>query len=373
MRYFNLLLTAVIGLNTASVLFGAELIVKPNGIMLHCITDWEQADSIDVFDRGGVTTIDPLSYSAQYTYEYDSFCINSGYRINYKGGFSGPYIDLSHLCFQKDEDIFRFAYISDSQEFPDEYEKTLNYIDKLRSDYQDLRMILHGGDYSHKGNESSWQLYREKTMKITSQKLPILPVLGNHEYWDDPDINFYRKVFADSAPEGAYFKMYDFNLFVLIVLDSNDDKRSPEQRQAQDTWFENTLSAMKNDHRRVIVAFHHPTFTSGIGVIFTPHDPEYVREHWIPLIEKYEVPLVLTAHEHVYERLVKNNVNYLVSGPAGGKRSPAGFKSKYSVKKISRTRTVTIISVHRDGMIELNIYSSDNDLEIDQLKINPSL
>lgn len=342
------------------LVYGAELIMKPNGVMLNCLADWESVESVTVFDQGRAMTINPSSDTATYTFEKNAFCSNGGYTLNYKDNqrsqSPGSFIDLSHLCFQDDADEFRFAYISDSQEFIEDYTKTMNYFNELMELYPDLRFILHGGDYTHKSTDESWKAYREKTMEITSQKLPILPVLGNHEYWEDPEISFYRKVFAEEH-EDAYFKRFDFEHFVLMILDSNDDQRTDAERQVQDVWLEKNLKELSESNRKVIVAFHHPPFTSGIGVIFKPHNPDYVREHWVPLFEKYKVPLVLNAHEHVYERLVKDDVNYLVSGPAGGKRSPRGFKSQYSVKMIPRTRTITIISIRRDGEISYTTYS----------------
>lgn len=58
------------------------------------------------------------------------------------------------------------------------------------------------------------------------------------------------------------------------------------------------------------MVFHIPPFTSG----YHPDDGIPIRQAWIPLFEEANVALVLSGHDHNYERLELNGITYIVSG-----------------------------------------------------------
>ena len=53
-----------------------------------------------------------------------------------------------------------------------------------------------------------------------------------------------------------------------------------------------------------------PPFTSG----WHKTDGRFEQIDWVPLFEGGNVPLVLSGHEHNYERLFLNGVTYIVTG-----------------------------------------------------------
>jgi hypothetical protein len=98
----------------------------------------------------------------------------------------------------------------------------------------------------------------------------------------------------------------------LIGLDSNriDDP-------AQLAFLERTLREATEPWR--IVAVHEPPYSSGYQ-----GSNEAVRERFVPLFERYGVQLVLSGHEHDYQRTVTiDGVTYVVSG-AGGRTRGTG-------------------------------------------------
>ena len=69
---------------------------------------------------------------------------------------------------------------------------------------------------------------------------------------------------------------------------------------------------MDATERWMIVATHHPPYSAGI----IGSDLE-VRRQWVPLFEKYGVDLVLSGHDHDYQRSKPiNDVVYVISGAA---------------------------------------------------------
>jgi Calcineurin-like phosphoesterase len=91
----------------------------------------------------------------------------------------------------------------------------------------------------------------------------------------------------------------------LFVLNSN----SVGDRQT--AWLERRLAA--STARWKIVSFHHPAYTCG-GYLSNPA----VVSRWVPLFRKYGVQLVLSGHDHDYQRFARSHgVTYVVHGGGG--------------------------------------------------------
>jgi 3',5'-cyclic AMP phosphodiesterase CpdA len=97
------------------------------------------------------------------------------------------------------------------------------------------------------------------------------------------------------------------------VLDT-EQVDNPDQR----TWLEKTLAAPSHAPWTV-VAMHKPAYSAGYH-----GSEESIQQAWVPLFERYHVPLVLAGHDHDYQRSTPiNGVTYVVSGGAATLR-PTG-------------------------------------------------
>jgi 3',5'-cyclic AMP phosphodiesterase CpdA len=96
---------------------------------------------------------------------------------------------------------------------------------------------------------------------------------------------------------------------LLIGLDS-----TLRDHADQHAWLEHTLASATERWR--IVAVHHPPYSAGYqGSSAT------VRRRWAPLFARYGVQLVLSGHDHDYQRSVPiRGVTYVVSGGASSSR-----------------------------------------------------
>ena len=63
---------------------------------------------------------------------------------------------------------------------------------------------------------------------------------------------------------------------------------------------------------RRIVVLHHPPYTCGGHL-----GSAAVRRAWVPLFERYGVRLVLSGHDHNYQRFARDGVTYVVHGGGG--------------------------------------------------------
>jgi hypothetical protein len=124
--------------------------------------------------------------------------------------------------------------------------------------------------------------------------------LGNH---DDPNQRFYKlfnmngERYYSFKPEQASVRFY--------ALDSN------YMDKTQLAWLEKELATSDSDWK--IAFFHHPLYSTG-----DKHGAdEVLREQLEPLFVKYGVNLVLTGHEHFYERIKpQKGITYIIAGSA---------------------------------------------------------
>jgi predicted phosphodiesterase len=156
-----------------------------------------------------------------------------------------------------------------------------------------------------------------------------------------------------------------------MVLNSNfeDDKTLVEPELA---WLQNELS---RPAQWKVVMFHHSPYSKGFfdGPAAIRKEHIILRDRFVPLFETYGVDLVLTGHTHIFERSVKNGIQYLVAGPAGGKMGVYGASNPYSIHSY-RERTVTHFEANDQALrsVTLSIHGEIlDDFMIQHKNINP--
>jgi len=138
-------------------------------------------------------------------------------------------------------------------------------------------------------------------------------VLGNHDY----EVGRGGYELKTLGMPGRYYtrRLGDVQLFFL-------DSNAVTARQT--AWLEQQLSQSSATWK--IVLFHHPPYTCGGH----SGDTDVVRS-WVPLFESYGVQLVLSGHDHNYQRFApRNGVTYVVhGGGAAGLYGLHGCPSSY--------------------------------------------
>ncbi len=115
----------------------------------------------------------------------------------------------------------------------------------------------------------------------------------------------------------------DYHLLTLLVLDSNSSM-APGAEQYE--WLRTELRSQRN--RFTMVALHHAPLTSGPhGQLRADGTPvewaiDEGRRFLVPLFEMYGVDVVLTGHDHLYERSEKDGIVYIVTGGGGAPLYP---------------------------------------------------
>lgn len=97
----------------------------------------------------------------------------------------------------------------------------------------------------------------------------------------------------------------------LLFLDANQ----PDQRQG--IWLDRQLGAPGPEFR--VVVFHQPAYSCGTEHGSTPA----VIRRWVPILERHRAALVLSGHEHDYQRFTSAvGVTYVVTGGGGRQLYP---------------------------------------------------
>ena len=174
----------------------------------------------------------------------------------------------------------------------------------IRKAYQlapNASFVIHAGDLINNAHRDvEWAEWYEAGGFIHRQWTAI-PVVGNHEFWpvfqDEPrklsiqwKPQFTLPVEGD-LPEELHETVYttDYQDIRIITLNSN------HLLEEQTKYLEEQLAG--SDAKWNIVVCHHSVFSPAEG-----RDFKYAREVWKPILDKYNVDLVLNGHDHTYAR-----------------------------------------------------------------------
>jgi 3',5'-cyclic AMP phosphodiesterase CpdA len=132
----------------------------------------------------------------------------------------------------------------------------------------------------------------------------LLAILGNHDVKEN-----HGRAQMDALGMPRRWWAQEIGDVLIVGLDSNDPK-NPRQR----AFVERRLAT--SSARWKIVALHHPPYSAGYQ-----GSAEDVRRIYAPVFARHGVQLVLSGHDHDYQRSKPiHGVTYVVSGAAAGTR-----------------------------------------------------
>ena len=283
------------------------------------------------------------------------------YRVGYEG-FWSPWFDFE---VESQNGDFQFIYLGDAQN--DLLPLWSRVIHNAYKQASNSTMILHVGDLiNHSQNDYEWAEWFHAASPII-QKIPQVIVPGNHEYIKDDDgnklglspfwdahFNFPKNGPSELRNQAYYF---DYGNCKFIFLNSN------EKLEIQASWLEKILE--NNEKNWTIIMFHHPVVSGASGRI-----NEGVLKNWKPILDRYQVDLVLQGHDHVYGRGNEvisgldqwneyTGTVYVVS-VAGRKMYPLG-NHPWMQKKAENLQTYQIVTVQKESIL-FDTYKTNGDL-----------
>jgi hypothetical protein len=161
----------------------------------------------------------------------------------------------------------------------------------------------------------------------------IRPTPGNHEHLTDMAAPYYA-YFGDKAgsPKKGYYS-YDLGDWHIVALNSEmvvNTSFLSEEQNAQRDWLKDDLA--KSQKNCTLAYMHHPRWSSGW------HGDDARMEPFLQLLYDAGVDIVLTGHDHEYERFLPQTpsgvldtargVVQFVIGTGGGELR--GFRTRLS-------------------------------------------
>ncbi|MEK7617369.1 MAG: metallophosphoesterase [Patescibacteria group bacterium] len=135
----------------------------------------------------------------------------------------------------------------------------------------------------------------------------FFPSLGNHD-WHQAPPQPYLDYFT--LPQGAgNERYYDFVKGPVHFFAVDSDSHEPDGTKATSTqaqWLQQKLQAATEPWK--VVYFHHPPYASG-------QHPSLTSMRWP--FKEWGASVVLSGHNHHYERLEANGLPYLIVGSSG--------------------------------------------------------
>jgi predicted phosphodiesterase len=255
----------------------------------------------------------PLPVSANYTYSILSSPQQPPSRRRKLAEFTFPWhAHSSHVPTVKDP--IRLAAIADNQFGLKTFQKVArNIAHRGQFDY-----LIHAGDaVQNYPSLQQWQtdFYDPLNNYQLAQRTPIIYAHGNHD--EDTTLE-YHYTRHDNHQHWPWFSFtFASKAVKVIVLDSNLDWYE------QDSWLENELRSEESRLAKFrIVIVHIPPFMEFWDPVpWSQGESEwgrFVRDRFVPMFERYGVDLVISGHQHNYERGERNGVMYGIIGGAGG-------------------------------------------------------
>jgi predicted MPP superfamily phosphohydrolase len=202
------------------------------------------------------------------------------------------------ISLPNQKDSLKFAVIGDTGTGDAHQYKVAEKLIAFRQQFP-YEFLLMMGDNTYGGESAKdFENRFEKPYKpLLDAGLKFYAALGNH---DTPNQRYY-KLFNMGGQQYYTFRP---RLGVrFFALDSN--YMNPQQLQ----WLQKELAASGSDWK--IAFFHHPLYSSG----GTHGSDMALRDQLEPLFLKYNVNVVLSGHDHFYERIKpQKGIQYFVVG-----------------------------------------------------------
>ncbi|HWC66082.1 MAG TPA: metallophosphoesterase, partial [Thermoanaerobaculia bacterium] len=200
---------------------------------------------------------------------------------------------------------------------PEEREKIVAAVAAGRPDFAVLL-----GDLVVSGSSArEWAEFDRAISPLSAAGVPILPILGNHEYWmaGAPSLRRYFARFPALGERRWYSARY--GTLGLVLLDSNRRFLGRRAWEEELRWYDEELARLDADPRifGVLVFSHHPPFTNSR----VTGDERHVQSHLLPpMIATAKALAMFSGHVHSYERFSRRGKLFVVSGGAGAPRAP---------------------------------------------------
>jgi 3',5'-cyclic AMP phosphodiesterase CpdA len=232
------------------------------------------------------------------------------------------------------KDSFHFAVIGDTGtgERP-EYEIASRLAEYRKIYPFDVVVMMGDNLYGGKKPRDFQKKFEEPYKALLDAGVKFYAVLGNHD-----DVNQRSYKLFNMGGE-RYFTFRPRNGIRFFALDSN------YMDKPQLVWLEKELAASGSDWK--IAFFHHPLYSSGGA-----HGSDLpLRAILEPLFVKYHVSLVLSGHDHFYERVKpQSGIYYFVVGGSAKLKAGSTRGAAFTAKSFAQDNSFVLMEIKGDEL-----------------------
>jgi len=191
-------------------------------------------------------------------------------------------------------------------------------------------------------NMENWEEWFDVEKELLRTTL-FFPAIGNH---DISDAHLFEEFFrvTDKSPLLAS----NIGGLPLIALDTTvkfEDENDPQLQFLKE--FVEKLKPV-----RPIIIVHHPPFNNGKHWAV-----DNVRDLLVPFIVKHKIPMMISGHDHNYQRFnKKNGTQYVISGGGG---APLYKIDTFEGLAAGAVVPHFIIGIFQNNKLQLNVVNQD--------------
>jgi 2-iminobutanoate/2-iminopropanoate deaminase len=191
--------------------------------------------------------------------------------------------------------------------------------------HRPMAVVILGDLVSWGASAREWSYFDRISKPIREENLSVVNVMGNHEYYGNNSSAFANisarfPLMRDAMALKRTWYCTVIDSIAFLILDSNSDELSDEQKSAQETWLDSTVIALDSTPSvlNVVICTHHPAYTNSTVVDDNCDVQRYIKA---TLQHSHKITLAASGHAHTYEHfLMDSTVNIVVSGGGGGSR-----------------------------------------------------
>ncbi|MGH9669113.1 MAG: metallophosphoesterase family protein [Terriglobales bacterium] len=191
-------------------------------------------------------------------------------------------------------------------------------VNRIAQERPDLLLIT--GDLVLNGERfSDWEVFDQETQPWHDARIPVFPVLGNHDLVGSEELalqNYFRRFPALNGHR--WYSLRYGNCYFLMV----DSASGTGPESAQGKWLASELDHLPPGTDYVFVVMHHPLYTQSTDENDAGHASRSSERRLAMFLEGRQKTLAarifaLSGHVHNYERYQNGGVMYIVTAGGG--------------------------------------------------------
>ncbi|MCC6289684.1 MAG: metallophosphoesterase [Chitinophagaceae bacterium] len=221
--------------------------------------------------------------------------------------------------------VLTIAHITDvhirpEEEAPNRFKKCLRLVKQHKIDF-----VLNGGDSIHAADynditrarvNEQWNVWFDCMKELAGYE--VYSCIGNHDPWwaapDKTDAMYGKEYVVKQLNIPQRYYSFSKKGWHFIILDGNNPGIKLDDEQYQ--WLEQDIAALPSG-TPVLLMSHFPVFGATPVLVGGNHsDNKKLKDLFYQ--HRNKVRVVLSGHNHLYDKVVYNNVWYCCNGAMSG-------------------------------------------------------